>query len=225
LREVPYHFFNDFTHLAQYGTFIFAIAVSADSPLMSLKDLVDHAHKNPGKLRYGAVPAGTIGHLMAEQFAFLNDIKWVHVPFSGDSEAGAALLGRHIDVVVTTYSGWGPYVSAGKVRVLGVIHDARLKEFPDVPTIKEAGFKDTGGFGLFGIFGPRNLPNPVKDRILSTLRIAVKDPDFNRVMDKQCAPVVFREKNEWISYLKSFDNDTANLMKMLGLKVVRETYK
>ena len=225
LREVPYHFFDDFTHFAQYGSFIFAVAVSSDSPWKTLKDLVDHAHKNPGKLRYGAVPAGTIGHLMAEQFAFLNKIKWVHVPFAGDSEAGAALLGNHLEVIVTTYSGWGPYVGAGKVRVLGVIHDNRLKEFPDVPTIKEAGFQDTGGFGLLGVFGPKNFPAQEKSKILSTLRAAVKDPEFIKVMDKQCAPAVYREGEEWISYLKEFDSDTVKLMKMLGLKVVRESYK
>lgn len=225
LREVPYHFFDDFTHIAQYGSFIFGIAVHAESPWMSLKDLVEHAHKNPGKLRYGAVPAGTIGHLMAEQFALLNNVKWVHVPFSGDAEAGAALLGKHVEVIVTTYSGWGPYVKAGKVRALGVINDARLKEFQDVPTIKEAGFEDSGGFGLLGIFGPKNLPLPVKEKILTTLRVAVKDPEFIKVMDIQCAPTAYREGEEWIAYLKDFDDDVVKLMKRLGLKVVRESYK
>jgi tripartite-type tricarboxylate transporter receptor subunit TctC len=223
LRKVPFHFFNDFYHIAQVGYYILGIAVHVDSPWMTLKDLLEYAKKNPGKLRYGATPVGTPEHLLCEQLAYLNDFKWVHVPYTGDGEAGTALLGKHVDLIPTSAAGWQPHVKAGKLRLLAVFHDERLREFPDVPTGEELGYPGISGF--FGIFGPKGLPSNIKEKIGSVVKVATNDPDYKNAQDKRCMPAAYKERDEWVSYLKKYDKEIVKIMKRIGLKVVRDAWE
>jgi len=189
LRETPYEFFRDFTHLAQFGNYLFGIAVHPDSPWKTLKEFVDYAKQNPGKLKYGSFSPGAPGTLVGESFAFYNGFKWQLIPYDGDTLAGTALVGKHVDACVTTYPGWAPFVKAGRLRLLSVFYDNRWKEFPDVPTAKELGYKYGGGYGVLGVLGPKNLPADVKETLLAAFREAFKDPEFFTVMERNACPV------------------------------------
>lgn len=154
LKEIPYHFFSDFTHICGIANALLGIVVHSDSPWRNLRDLVEYGQKNPGKLRYAATEPGTPVHLLTEQLAYLNNSKWVHVPTQGDNESLTTLLGKHVDAITCTVLAWGPHVKAGRLRALAVFSDERLREFPDVPTAKELGFP-LSGWALYGIFGPK----------------------------------------------------------------------
>jgi tripartite-type tricarboxylate transporter receptor subunit TctC len=221
LRETPYEFFGDFDHLAQYGTYLFGIAVHPDSPFKTLNELVEYAKKNPGKLNYGAFSPGAPGTLLAESFAFLNGFKWTLISYDGDANVGASLLGKHVDVAVCTYNCWGPFTKAGKLRLLGVFYDQRWKDFPNVPTVKELGYKYSGGFGLIGLLGPKGLPENVKETLRAALREAMKDPEFLALMERSAVPVTYREGNEWVKYLEEFDKEMVTLMKQIGYKLIK----
>jgi tripartite-type tricarboxylate transporter receptor subunit TctC len=226
LNNAPYHFFDDFTHICLYSTGVLGTAVHVDSPWKTFKDLVEYGQRNPGKLRYSTTAAGTPNHITSEQIAYLSNFKWVHVPYNSDQESGAAALGKHVDAVTSTYLGWGPYVKAGKLRLLVVYGDDRLREFPDVPTAKELGYRyDFGGLALYGIFGPRDLPARVKEKVASTVGVASKDLDFIKAMESQCLTPRYIQGEEYISFLKTFDKDMVTVMKRLGLKIVREAYE
>lgn len=184
LREVPYDFFKDFTHLIQYGSYLFGIAVHPDSQWKTLKELVDYAKENPGKLKYGSFDPGAPGTLLAQSFGFYNGFKWQLVSYTGDALLGAALMGKHVDTIVCTYNGWGPFTKAGRLRLLGIFDDNRWKEFPNVPTVKESGYKYGGGYGVLGVLGPKDLPKDIRRTLLTAFREAFKDPEFQTLMEE-----------------------------------------
>jgi tripartite-type tricarboxylate transporter receptor subunit TctC len=227
LREVPYHFFNDFTHIAQFAKFILGIQVHPESPWKTLKELVEYGQQNPGKLRYCALTAGTSSHLLAEQFAHLNNIKWVYVPVESDAAITPALLGKHVDVGFISVPGFKSFVKTGKLRLLAVFNDTRLSDFPDSPTLKETGF-NSGGLEesfVFGIFGPKNLPKDITEKISYAVRTASKDQDFIKLIESQGSVPKYRDADEWISFLKKEDEEVIRIMRRIGLKVIRDPYK
>ena len=222
LRETPYDPFKDFTHLAQFGNFLFGIAVHPDSPWKTLKEFVEYARQNPGKIKFGSFAPGSPATLVGESFAFYNGFKMQLISYDGDTLAATALLGKHIDAVVVTYSGWGPLVKAGRLRLLGVFYDARWKEFPDVPTVKELGYKYGGGFGTLSALGPKNLPTYVKETLFTAFREAFKDPEFTTIMDRNASPALYKEGEDWVRYLEEADKEAVSLMKKIGLTVIKE---
>lgn len=221
LRETPYDSFKDFTHLAQFGNFLFGIAVHPDSPWKTLKEFVEYARQNPGKIKYGSFGPGSPATLVGESFAFYNGFKWQLISYDGDTLAGTALMGKHIDAVVITYHGWGPFTKAGRLRLLGVFYDTRWKEFPDVPTVKELGYKYGGGFGTLSILGPKNLPTDVKETLLTAFREAFKDPEFITVMERNACPPLYKEGDDWVRYLEEVDKEAVALMKQIGYTVIK----
>ncbi len=224
LRPVPYHWINDFTHIAQFITPCIGIAVQEGSPWKTLKDLLDYGHKNPGKLRFGSLTVGGAAQMIGDNFAALNDLKWTLVPFDSDVTTATGLLGGHVDVMTSSPAGWGPFAKAGKFRVLMVFTEERLKEFQNVPCAKELN-QYIPHWQLYGILGPRNLPKNVVQMVSSAVKTATKDPDFKKLMDEQSNVITFKEGEEYLSSLKKIDEEVAGILKRSGLKVVREAYK
>jgi tripartite-type tricarboxylate transporter receptor subunit TctC len=221
LRETPYDSFNDFVHLSQIGNFLFGIAVHPDARWKNLKEFVEYARESPGKIKYGSFAPGSPATLVGESFAFYNGFKMQLISYDGDTLAATALMGKHIDAVVITYSGWGPLVKAGRLRLLGVFYDARWKEFPDAPTVKELGYNYGGGFGTLSVLGPKNLPLDVKRTLLGAFREASKDPEFVTVMDRNACPITYKEGDDWTRYLMEVDKEAVTLMKQIGYNVIK----
>jgi len=225
LRDVPYELFKDFTHLCQFVAFPTGIAVHVDAPWKTLKEFVEYAQKNPGKLKYASTEPGSSSMMLAEQFAAINQFKWVHVSHPGDSAAATSLLGKHVDALVLTPLGWGPFAKAGKFRVLGVFVEQRLKEFPNVPTVKEQGFKyyeNAAITAIYGILAPKGIPDAVHQALLPVLRKAWQDPEFQTVVEKNSLIPVYREGEEWVQYVKDWDKEAVRVMKQIGMKGVRD---
>jgi len=225
LREVPYDLFKDFFHLNEFVTFPTGVAVNADAPWKTLKELISYAQNNPGKLKYASTEPGSSSMMLGEQLAIHNGFKWVHVSFPGDSAAATALLGKHVDAIVLTPLGWGPFAKAGKFRVLGVFLDQRLKQFPDVPTVKELGFKyfeNAAMTAIYGILAPQGLPANVQGKLQSALREAWKDPEFQKVVENNSLVPVYKEGEEWIRTIKDWDKEAVSVMKKANLKIIKE---
>ncbi|MEY3771409.1 MAG: hypothetical protein RJA08_1055, partial [Pseudomonadota bacterium] len=129
----------DFTYVACLTGYTFGIVVRSDSPIKSIKDLVDYAKANPGKFTYGSTGNGTTPHLAVEEFAMKAGIKLQHVPFKGNAEGMQAILGGHI-MSHSDATGWGPHVEAGTCRLLATYGSKRTKRWPNTPTLNELGY-------------------------------------------------------------------------------------
>ena len=189
LQAVPYDPLKDFTFIMQYGLYQYGIIVGADAPWKTLEELLDYAKKNPNKIKYATSGLGSGQHLVMEYLAKKYGIKWDHVPFAGGTQAVAALLGGHVQVVSQTPE-WKEHVLAGKLRLLVVCTDQRMKAFPNVPTLIEKGIKFSVHSGL-SFMGPAGMPPAVVEKLQNAFAEAMKSKAFLESMEKFDLPPAY----------------------------------
>lgn len=156
---------KDFTALGIITLVPTGIAVHPSIPVKNLKGLVAFAKKNPGQLSFGSAGTGSITHLTGELFKKLNgDLKIVHVPYKGAGPGLTDLVAGHIPMYTPTISP-APleYHRAGRIRMLAICSDERLKVAPDIPTAPEAGMPGLIVQAFNAIFLPPGMPRPVID--------------------------------------------------------------
>ena len=162
---------ESFTPVAALSEGGLMLVVPASSPWKSMKDLVEHAKKNPGKVTFTSSGAMGITHLLAEIFAKEAGVKWNHIPYQGSAPAITALLGGHVDMASTAIAPAQSHIKAGTLRPLAVFGDTRLKAYPDVPTLKEQGY-NVGSPTLYGISAPKGTPREVVDALYAAAKKA-----------------------------------------------------
>ena len=214
-KDIPYNFFQDFTHLYQYEYWLSGIVVNAESPWKNLHEFVEYARKNPGKLRVAYLADSSHMGLRNIQFQKLNGIQWKHVVFQGDAPAGTALLGNHVNAATIVATVWAPLVKAKRLRTLATF-EAKLKEFPDIPKASELGYKYSADFlGFVGLVAPKGLPADVKAIFMDASRKAWKDPEFQSTMARIMHPTLYKEGDEWIQFLKNYEKEARSILKQL----------
>jgi len=156
-----------------------ALIVAPDSPFKSVKDIVEAAKKQPGKLTYGHAGIGSIPHLTMLQFAKMANIDVVGAPYKGDSNVLPAVLGKHLNFAPITLGS----IAGGQARIVALFAPERNPAIPDIPTVKEQGFDVTPtSFG--GIFAPAKLPSDVKQKLQTACEKATKSARYLELAKK-----------------------------------------
>lgn len=167
---------KDLVAIANIG-FIPTVLMVADSlPVKTLAEFVDYAKAHPDKLNYGSSGTGGSTHLAAALLAQTLGLRMTHVPYRGNGPAGQALMAGEIQMLVDTTVLAAQSVRTGRVRALAVTGNARSQALPDVPTFAEAGVKNFDASVMFGIMGPRKLPQAVVERINKEVAEVLNDP-------------------------------------------------
>lgn len=183
------------------------LVVRGDGPYKTVKDLIDAAKANPGKINYSS--SGVYGtlHVAMEIFANAAGVKLFHVPYQGGGPAVTALLGGQVEALASGPSAAIGQIKAGKMRALASWGDKRLPSMPDVPTFKELGLN--AEFYIWsGVFAPAGTPAPVLQKLRDAVRQAVNDPDFKATMAKIETPVNYLDAPEFARF---WDNDARRL--------------
>ncbi len=169
------------TGVALLGTVQNALVVRNDLPVRSVKELIEYARANPGRLSMGSAGNGTTGHLGGELFKSMTGTFITHVPYRGSPMAIQDLIGGQIDLMFDNLSSIAPHIRNGRVRALGVSGKRRSAVLPQLPTIEEAGVKGYETTAWGGIVGPKGLPagivtrlNTEINRILTTATVRDK---------------------------------------------------
>ncbi len=182
--KLSYDPIKDFVPISILCVASVAWVVNAALPVKTLKEFVDYAKANPGKLSYGSAGTGTMTHLAAEQFkqaTGLNEL--THVPYKGAGPAIADLVSGHISAGTPNVTSQVlAFHKAEKVRILAVFSKERLKGAPDVPTAIEAGFPNQVGQLFVGVFAPAATPRPVIDQIAAASHKVMEDPAFQKIL-------------------------------------------
>ena len=175
LPSLPYDVEKDLTLVSNCVLVFNMLAVSNTLPVRTVRELIDYAKKNPGKLSNGSAGNGTTGHLGGELFKAMTGIEILHVPYKGSPQAINDLMSGNIQVMFDNVPSIGPHVKAGRVRGLGVSAPKRAAQFPDVPTIAETvpGY-ETDAWG--GVIGPAKLPREIVQRLHTEIRNALAAP-------------------------------------------------
>jgi len=141
---------------------------------------------------------GTGGHIAMEELAYNVGVKVSHIPSKGDPESTAALLGGHVDFISTT-SGWIPLAEAGKLRVLATYGEQRSKRFPNVPTVKELGYKVVHNSPI-GIFGQKNMPKDIVKVLHDAFKKAMSDPAYLGALEKYDMPLMYQSTEDFAKF-------------------------
>ncbi len=198
LNKLAFDTVKDVSPILRVGGYLYGVLVQPDSKYKTLKDLIEQARANPGQVSYMASGIGTGGHIAAEEMAANAGVKFNHLPSKGDQESSAALLGGHVDFISTT-SGWIPLVEAGKLKLLATYGEERVKRFPDVPTVKEAGYKVVHNSPI-GIVGPKGMA-PDRVKVLhDAFQKALSDPGFLKAMASYEMPVLYQNTADFAKY-------------------------
>ncbi|HVY56699.1 MAG TPA: tripartite tricarboxylate transporter substrate binding protein [Xanthobacteraceae bacterium] len=162
---------QSFTPICQTFETQMALVVRPDSPFHTVGDIVRAAKERPASLSYGHAGVGSIPHLAMIELANAAEAKFNAIPFKGDAEVIAPLLGGHVDFAPMTLSS----VPRGALRILGIFANVRNPGLPEVPTVKEQGF-DVAPTSFGGLLGPAGLPEDVKVKLAAACRTAAETP-------------------------------------------------
>jgi tripartite-type tricarboxylate transporter receptor subunit TctC len=220
LQPVPYDPLKDFTFIMQYGLYQYGLVVRADSPWKTFEGFIDYAKKNPNKIKYATSGLGTGQHLAMEYLSLKAGIQWNHVPFTGGTQAVAALLGGHVQAVSQTTE-WKEHVLAGQLRLLVVWTPQRMKAFPEVPTLMEKGYPFAVRSGL-SFMGPAGIPKPVVEKLQNAFRQAMDSNVFQDIMDKFDMPPAYLESESLTQFVPKDYQETGELIKSLGIGLYKK---
>ncbi len=209
----------DYTSLeavAQLTDIPLAVAVSKNSPLKTLKDFVEYAKANPGKIRCG-LPAVTCSqHIGMEGLMQSVGGKITYVPYEGANPAVAALLGGHIDATATGVPEVAGQYMSGEVRILGVATEKRMEWFPDVPTFREQGYDLING-AWYGVFAPAGTPKEIIGVLAEGFKKACADAKVLDSWKKLYLTPSFLGPTEFSEKVKRDADEAQKVLKGIGL--------
>ena len=178
VAKLPYNIERDFQPVALIARGHLLLAVSPKFPARSVKELIEQAKANPGKLTNASSASGSPGHVGGELFKFMTGTEIVHVPYRGGSLAINDLVAGHVSMMFESLNSISPHAKSGEVRGLGVSGPRRSPAFPALPTIAEAGVPGYDAGTWSGVIAPAGLPKDVLATLNSAVNKAVTTPAF-----------------------------------------------
>ncbi len=176
-KKLPWDYAHDLVPVAGFNFAPTTVVVAATSPFKTLGDMVAYSQAHPGKLNYGTGGAGTMPHVATVALEGVSGLRATHVPFKGAGEATLALLSGTIDFQIASTPGVMGQVRGGKVRLLAVSGEQRLKALPDVPTFAQAGAPDYKVVNFTGLWAPKGTPEAVLETLRKNIAKAMASAD------------------------------------------------
>jgi tripartite-type tricarboxylate transporter receptor subunit TctC len=191
LNDLPYKTPEDVTLVLNVVAFYSLVITNFDSPWRTPQEFIAAARAAPGKLRIGTPGEGTTPHLALEELKKKAGIDVVHVPYKGWAESSAALLGKHIELVVAQPGELAALIESKRIRPVGVFQPARNPHYPETPTFKEAGWDVSAGT-LFSLIVPKGTPPAVVKHIHDAARETMSDKSFQDIMKSRIVEIEYR---------------------------------
>jgi tripartite-type tricarboxylate transporter receptor subunit TctC len=179
-KELGYDPQKDLAPIARLAQIENVMLVHPSVPVKNLKQFIELAKKQPGKLNYGSGGAGTTNHLANELLKTISNINIVHVPYKGATVAITALLGGEVDQVVVSVASSLPQIRSGRVRPIVVLSEKRVPTLPDVQTSTEAGIPEFKMSIWFGLLGPAKLPLEIINKLNQESMKALNSADLQQ---------------------------------------------
>jgi len=177
VKSVPYDTERDFTPISFLGSLPQIVVVNNQMPVNNMTELVSYARANPGKIAYAW--ANAVARVATENLASQAGLKFLDVPYKSSPQAMTDVISGEVQLYISDLIVAMPHVTAGRVRALGVTSLARSSVMPDIPTIAEAGLlPNYEALGLFGLFGPAGLPEPIVARLNAAVKKVSNDPEL-----------------------------------------------
>ncbi len=180
-KDMPYDSVRDFAPITQVVSAPTVLVVRPDLPIHNLKEFIDYARANPGKLSYGSVGIGSTTHLAGEILATMADVKMLHVPYKGAAPVMNDLLGGQINCTFLNIAALLPYIKSGQVRAIGVSTLKRSPLLPELPAIAETypGFEVNSWYGMMA---PAKTPTHIVELLQKEVAKILQLPEIVQSM-------------------------------------------
>jgi tripartite-type tricarboxylate transporter receptor subunit TctC len=212
-----YNSVTDFIHIAHVHTGPNVLLVHPSLPFKTLKELVDFAKANPGKLDYGYTPASS-GHMAMELFKQTAKVFLTGIPYRGGGPMMTDALGGTIKIMFINQDVALQHVKAGKLRPLAVTTQQRNPLYPDVPTISESGYKGFESVSWSGLSLPKGTPTAIVEKVDAAVQQAMKSPAFRQRLESQGFVIPPVGQKHYTDFVKSELDRWTKVIKTAGIK-------
>lgn len=217
--KLPYDAVKDFQPLIWAGSTQNALVINNDRPIYSVKELIDYAKKNPGKLNFSSTGSGSSNHLSMELFMSMTGTKMTHVPYKGSAPAVSALLAGEVDVLFDNVPNIVQHVRAGKMRALGVTSKIRAPLLPDIVPITEAGVPGYEINVWFGMQMPAGVPSADVEKANRDIASILREPDVIAKFRDQGVEVVASSPAQFATLIASEIAKWTKVVNEAGVKL------
>jgi tripartite-type tricarboxylate transporter receptor subunit TctC len=196
------------------------LVVNPSLPVRSAKELVALAKAKPGQLSYASAGMGSTGHIAAELFNRHADVKMLHVPYKGNSQAIIDVIAGNVALMYDQISTSAPYIHSGKLRALAVTSLKRSSLFPQLPTVDESGVPKFEEITFNGIVAPAGTPRDALARLNSEINKAVRAPEpRKRFLERGVELTASASPEAFSAYIKTEFEKKAKLARETGMKI------
>ncbi len=219
MPKLPYDTIRDFAPITLAAVAPLVVEVNAQSPIRTLRELIDAAKSSKGKLNYASAGPGNTSHLAVELFKMTVGVDMTHVPYKGSGPAITAILGREVDLMFDSIGSSLPQIQAGKFRAIAVTSAARAAVLPDVPTVQEAGVPGFDVSVWYGVFAAAGTPQPIVQKLNAEIIRAMNVPEVKERIEASGYQVVGSTPAQLDAHVKSEITRWARVVKVAGVTV------
>ena len=217
--NLPYDALKDFTPLVWAGSTQNALVVRNELPVNNVRELLEYARKNPGKLNYGSTGSGSSNHLTMELLMKMTGVKMAHIPYKGSAPAVTALIGGEIDVLFDNVPNVLQQIKAGRMKAIGVSGSQRSVLLPDTPTVAEAGVPGFEVNVWFGMQVPAGTPKAVVDKLNRDIVTLLKEPDVVQRFRNQGVEVAASTPEQFGALVRSEITKWTQLIREANIRI------
>jgi tripartite-type tricarboxylate transporter receptor subunit TctC len=200
-KKLPYQPLRDFAPVTQTTRIDFVLVVNPALKAESVAELVALARARPGELNFSSSGVGNLNHLAGELFAMRTGAQLTHVPNKGDTPAMLDVMAGETQLMFATLPGALPHIRSGKLRALAICGEARAADFPDLPTLAEAGVAGVTVTGWTAVVAPAGTPAPIVRKIQADIARALETPELKETLAKQGAAPVGSPPDAFAAFL------------------------
>ncbi|MBL0143448.1 MAG: tripartite tricarboxylate transporter substrate binding protein [Betaproteobacteria bacterium] len=218
-KSLPFDPIKDFTPVSQVVQYPLILVVNPSVPVKNVRELIDYAKANPGKLNRASGGSGTSMHLSGELFQSMSGLDMPHIPYKGSAPALNDLIGGQVQLMFDSMMTALPLVKSGRLRALGVTGATRSPAVPDVPTIAEQGVPGYSAVGWIGVVAPAKTPPEIVAKLSSAIAAAVRAPAVSERLIAQAAEPIGSTPQEFAAFMQAETKKWERAVRASGARV------
>lgn len=216
--KLPYDPVKDFAYVVPLTFTPNVLVVNTKLPAKNLRELLDYARANQGKLNFSSPGIGITNHLAMEQLLKAADIRAVHVPYKGVAQALAAVMSGEVQMTLDPVSTSAPHIRNGSLRPLGVSARTRSPLLPDVPTLAEAGLPGVEAYGWTGFAMPAGSPAQIVAKVRRDVVAIMKLPEIRERFAAMGSDIVDMGPEQFQAFIRSEAQKWGDIARRVGAK-------
>lgn len=217
--KLPYNPLEDLAPISLIASSPVVMVVTASSPFKSLEDVIATAKAKPGDVTFASPGSGTVSHLSGELLQRAANVKFLHIPYKGASQAATDLMGGQVQLYMSSVPSALGQIKGGRLRALAVTSTKRLMDLPDVPTVAESGFKDFESSTWFGLLARAGTPEPILSRLHSEAGRALQTAEVRQKIANEGAEVLGGTPEQFADLMKREIEKWGQVVRASGVKV------